>query len=126
MEFSVGRKLYVGVPTTTWKWMRTDPNTKQDMKSTTSLIAAAIAWVFAAGSVATHAAPLTVAAASEEKDKEGCPAKDKNKEGCPAKKKEGTVLAEEAKEKEGCPAKDKNKEGCPAKKKEEKKEGTIL
>lgn len=96
------------------------------MKSTTSLIAAAIAGVFAAGAVATHAAPLTVVAA-EEKEKEGCPAKgkDKDKEGCPAKKKEGTVLAEE-KEKEGCPAKDKGKEGCPAKKKEEKKEGTIL
>ncbi|OYV01713.1 MAG: hypothetical protein CFE26_22680, partial [Verrucomicrobiales bacterium VVV1] len=68
------------------------------MKSTTSLIAAAIAGVFAAGAVATHAAPLNVAAAAEEKEKEGCPAK----------------------------GKDKDKEGCPAKKKEEKKEGTVL
>lgn len=99
------------------------------MKSQSTFIAAAIAGVFAAGTIASQAAPVAGAVTAEEaKEKEGCPGKDKDKEGCPGKKKEekkGTVLlAEKAKDKEGCPGKDK--EGCPGKKKEEKKEGTIL
>jgi hypothetical protein len=97
------------------------------MKSQSSFIAAAIAGVFAAGTIASQATPVAgVVTAEEAKEKEGCPGKDK--EGCPGKKKEekkGTVLlAEKDKDKEGCPGKDK--EGCPGKKKEEKKEGTIL
>ena len=67
------------------------------MKSTTSFIAAAIAGVFAAGAIVSHAAPLGSTTAAEEK--ESCKGKDscKGKEGCKGKekkedKKDGTIL----------------------------------
>jgi hypothetical protein len=74
------------------------------MKSSNALVAAALAGVFAAGTVASAA----YIPGDKDKDKDDCPGKDKEK-------KEEIVVTGD-KEKDDCPGKDKEK------KEEEKKE----
>ena len=87
------------------------------MKLDQSLIAAALAGLFAAGTVTANPTFQAGDVTAAEKEKDSC----KGKEGCPGKeKKEGTFSSEEkAKDKDSC----KGKDGCSGK---EKKEGTIL
>jgi hypothetical protein len=67
------------------------------MKSSNALVAAALAGVFAAGTVASAASFLP-----GDKEKDDCPGKDKEK-------KEETIVAGD-KEKDDCPGKDKDKD----------------
>ena len=98
------------------------------MKSTQTLIAAAIAGVFAAGTALSTAAPASSHNLPAE-EKEGCKGKDgcKGKKKDEAKKEEAKLAYFAAEEKEGC----KGKDGCKGKKKdgdkkEEEKKAAIL
>lgn len=85
------------------------PTQPKVMKASKSLIAAALAGAFAAGTLASAA---TFVPGDKEKDK--CPGKDKDKD-----KEEETVVTGD-KEKDKCPGKDKDKD------KEKEEEETIL
>ncbi len=99
-----------------WHWdtnvlfpQKTTP-TNQPMKASNALVAAALAGVFAAGTVASAA----YVPGDKDKDKDDCPGKDKEK------KEELVVTGDKEKDKDDCPGKDKD--DCPGKDKDKDKD----
>ena len=126
-----------------WHWdttvpypLKTTPTEPTQMKASNALVAAALAGVFSAGTVA-HAAMIP----GKDKEKDDCPGKDKEKKEELAMPGGIVISGEKDKDKDDCPdkdkekkkeelvisgEKDKDKDDCPDKDKEKKKEELVI